>query len=58
MEKKEEKEPQTIVEAEKAAPVDEIPADTTPIDTTATEQPMPEEPEIKVKIRGWKRCWN
>ena len=49
MEKKEEKEPQTIVEAEKAAPVDEIPADTTPIDTTATEQPMPEEPEIKVK---------
>ena len=49
MEKKEEKEPQTIVEAEKTAPVDEIPADTTPIDTTATEQPMPEEPEIKVK---------
>lgn len=49
MEKKEEKEPQTIVEAEKTAPVDEIPADTTPIDTTAIEQPMPEEPEIKVK---------
>ena len=49
MEKKEEKEPQTIVEAEKTAQVDEIPADTIPIDTTATEQPMPEEPEIKVK---------